>query len=182
MIIQNEQTAGVWIHGNTKHGQSYTAEYKREYQRKYRKENRHLAIQRERKCKQHKIDHPEEYQCECGNTGAVLKAGWVVCTRCDALEKHEIAQELRKRHTIRDAMIKWDKPTDGMIEKAELPEWMRLWAIASSLQSSAMMLLRIDSRIEDDGKMITVYGHGKYELPIVDNGAGELRPPGQKPQ
>ena len=138
------------------------SEYNRNYGRVYR------ATRRLRNTK-----------CECG--GMLKPDGtphhdatpvkWIgsegICAWCVEQQDFSQAQAVRRRSTLCEAHPQRHRVTEYLRRLAMLPAWLQTWTENICNQSSDIMLNRIESWIEDNGREIVVHGHGTYKLRLA---------------
>lgn len=110
--------------------------------------------------------HPELGQCRCGRVGFRFKAGdrsSPVCKRCDEIENY--SYHLKQLSTKR-VNVKWNEPTQRMIDYMDVPKWV----IEAAYSNAEMLLMKIESWIDDNGTELVVHGHGEYHLPLNQMG------------
>jgi hypothetical protein len=116
-------------------------------------------------------------KCECGGGWQLngkphhdaTPVKWIgsegICAWCVSQQDFSQAQSVRRRSTLGEAHPQRHRVTEYLRRLAMLPAWLQTWTENICNQSSDIMLNRIESWIEDDGKEITVHGHGLYSLP-----------------
>ena len=122
--------------------------------------------------RQQRKDGLRALKCECGGgvKGDGTPVKWIgsegICAFCSEQEGFSKAQEIRQRRTLCESNSARDSITEYMRRLAMLPQWLRDWTENLCNTSTDIMMNRIESWVEDNGREIVVHGHGEYRLAL----------------